>query len=95
MSRSINENLDSTPDHAKTISDTAAHMAVCSAASPLNSSSRDSGFRMAEKSNRKEGPEGDPKRGDALLKRMLKTPPKPHKDMKKGKVAEKKRGDDK
>jgi len=26
-------------------------------------------------------PEGDPKRGDEILKRMLRTKPKPHKDM--------------
>jgi hypothetical protein len=40
---------------------------------------------MAKKSDQKEElPEGDPERGDALLKRMLKTPPKQHKDMKKG-----------
>lgn len=41
---------------------------------------------MVEKSDRKGEPEGDPKRGDAILKRMLKTPPKSHKDMKKGKA---------
>jgi hypothetical protein len=28
-----------------------------------------------------EAPEGDPKRGDAILKRMLQTKPKPYKDM--------------
>lgn len=39
---------------------------------------------MAKKSDQKEEqPEGDPERGDAILKRMLKTPPKQHKDMKK------------
>ena len=32
-----------------------------------------------------ERPEGDPKEGDAILKRMLKTKPKLHKEMKKGK----------
>jgi hypothetical protein len=31
---------------------------------------------MAENSDQK-SPEGDPQRGDAILKRMLKTPPKP------------------
>jgi hypothetical protein len=35
---------------------------------------------------KKEEPEGDPERGDTILKRMLKTPPKQHKDMKKGKA---------
>ena len=29
----------------------------------------------------KEAPEVDPRRGDAILRRMLKTKPKPHKDM--------------
>jgi hypothetical protein len=31
-----------------------------------------------------EAPEGDPKEGDAILKRMLQMKPKPHKDMVKG-----------
>ena len=35
----------------------------------------------------------DPERGDAILKRMLKTKPKPHKDMKKGKAKEPARND--
>lgn len=35
---------------------------------------------------KKEEPEGNPERGDEILKRMLKTPPKQHKDMKKGKA---------
>lgn len=30
--------------------------------------------------------EGDPDRGDAILKRMLQSKPKPHKDMVKGKA---------
>ena len=34
-----------------------------------------------------EAPEGDPKRGDAILKRMLQTKPKQHKEM----VAERKK----
>jgi len=36
--------------------------------------------------NKQETPEVDPKRGDAILKRMLQTKPKQHKDM----VAERK-----
>jgi hypothetical protein len=41
---------------------------------------------MAEKPKRTEEPEGDPERGDEILKRMLRTKPKQHKDM----VAERK-----
>jgi hypothetical protein len=32
---------------------------------------------------KKEEPEGNPKEGDAILKRMLTSRPKPHKEMKK------------
>jgi hypothetical protein len=46
---------------------------------------------MAKPPKRPEAPEGDPKRGDAILKRMLETKPKPHKDM----VAERKAKQDK
>ena len=35
--------------------------------------------------------EGDPKRGDEILRRMLKTKPKPHKEMVKGRKREKKK----
>ena len=35
-------------------------------------------------------PEGDPKRGDEILKRMLQSKPKPHKQMKKGRKSERK-----
>ena len=34
---------------------------------------------LTEKNTRKESPLPDDKKGDELLKRMLKTPPKPHK----------------
>jgi hypothetical protein len=40
---------------------------------------------MAEKPKNQEPVESDPERGDAILRRMLKSKPKPHKDMKKGK----------
>jgi hypothetical protein len=33
------------------------------------------------KSTKEEAPEGDPKRGDEILKRMLQSKPKQHKDM--------------
>jgi hypothetical protein len=36
---------------------------------------------MAKPPKHKEEYEGDPKRGDAILKRMLQTKPKQHKDM--------------
>jgi hypothetical protein len=43
---------------------------------------------MTKPPKQKDGLEGDPKRGDEILKRMLRTKPKPHKDM----VAERKSG---
>ena len=39
---------------------------------------------MARKPNKDEAPEGDPYRGDEILRRMLKTKPKPHSEMIKG-----------
>ena len=42
---------------------------------------------MAKAPKGNDHPEGDPKRGDAILKRMLQTKPKPHKEMVKGKSA--------
>jgi hypothetical protein len=36
---------------------------------------------MAKTPKKQEEPEVDPERGDAILKRMLQTTPKPHKDM--------------
>ncbi|NJM33470.1 MAG: hypothetical protein HC850_00860 [Rhodomicrobium sp.] len=47
---------------------------------------------MTKKSqNESSAPEGDPERGDAILRRMLKSKPKPHKDMKKKKANERQR----
>jgi hypothetical protein len=36
---------------------------------------------MLKSPKKDEAPEGDPKRGDEILRRMLKTKPKLHKDM--------------
>jgi hypothetical protein len=36
---------------------------------------------MIKTPKKSEAPEGDPKRGDEILKRMLKTKPKPHDEM--------------
>lgn len=39
---------------------------------------------MSKSPKIRDEPEGDPKRGDEILRRMLKTKPKPHKEMVKG-----------
>ena len=39
---------------------------------------------MTKSSKKNEDLKPDPQRGDAILKRMLQTKPKPHKEMKKG-----------
>jgi hypothetical protein len=39
---------------------------------------------MAKPAKNQTEPEGDPQRGDEILRRMLKTKPKPHKEMVKG-----------
>jgi hypothetical protein len=39
---------------------------------------------MAKTPKKDEGPYGDPYRGDEILRRMLKTKPKTHKEMVKG-----------
>ena len=39
---------------------------------------------MAKTPKKDEAPEGDPYRGDEILRRMLKTKPKPHSEMVKG-----------
>jgi hypothetical protein len=48
---------------------------------------------MAKSPKTKDAPEGDPKRGDEILKRMLKSKPKSHDEMvkerKKGKLGKK------
>jgi hypothetical protein len=46
---------------------------------------------MANTPKKEEEPEVDPNRGDAILKRMLQTKPKQHKDM----IAERHRGEPK
>ena len=48
---------------------------------------------MAKTPKTEDAPEGDPRRGDQILRRMLKTKPKPHKEMVKGRKAS--RGRDK
>jgi hypothetical protein len=48
---------------------------------------------MAKKSPKQDaGVEGDPKRGDEILKRMLKTKPKQHKELVKERKAKRERG---
>lgn len=44
---------------------------------------------MRDKPKKVDAPEGDPKRGDEILRRMLKTKPKPHSEMVKGRKAAK------
>jgi hypothetical protein len=48
-------------------------------------------FGMAKTPKKQEEPEVDPVRGDAILKRMLQTKPKPHRDM----IAERRQGEPK
>lgn len=43
--------------------------------------SRDEVATLAKTPKTKEAPEGDPKRGDEILKRMLQSKPKPHDEM--------------
>jgi hypothetical protein len=68
---------------------------MMSASPRFGSDGTSQGSDMAEKSNHKEAPEGDPDRGDAILRRMLKSKPKPHKDLKKSQKTQKQEDRDK